>query len=66
MTTWSLRVMPGCCREGLEPLRAHLHVVLGHLSNDRLLRMVSLAGGNNDLLCGVQNMRCQICSMVRI
>eukprot|EP00913_Durusdinium_trenchii_P029093 g27278.t1 len=44
---------------------AHLHVVLGHLSNERLHRMVSLAGGNADLLCGVRNMRCQICSMVR-
>lgn len=44
---------------------AHLHVVLGHLSNDRLARMLSLAGGNKDLLMGARLLRCQVCSMVR-
>eukprot|EP00435_Cladocopium_sp_Y103_P017212 s2419_g4.t1 len=44
---------------------AHLHVVLGHLSNDRLARMLSLAGGNKDLVMGARNMRCQVCCMVR-
>ena len=44
---------------------AHLHVALGHLSNERLLRMVSLAGGGSDLLEGIRNMRCQVCSMVQ-
>eukprot|EP00435_Cladocopium_sp_Y103_P012273 s3261_g3.t1 len=44
---------------------AHLHVVLGHLSNDRLARMLSLAGGNRELLEGARNLRCQVCCMVR-
>ena len=44
---------------------AHLHVALGHLSNERLHRMISLAGGNSDLLNGVKNMRCQVCQMVK-
>ena len=44
---------------------AHLRVALGHLSNDRLHRMVSLAGGGSDLLEGIRNMRCQVCNMVR-
>lgn len=43
---------------------AHLHVALGHLSNERLHRMVSLAGGNADLLSGIKNLRCQVCQMV--
>ena len=44
---------------------AHLHVALGHLSNDRLHRMVSLAGGSADLLAGIKSLRCQVCQMVR-
>lgn len=44
---------------------AHLHVVLGHLSNDRLARMLSLAGGNRELLSGARSLRCQVCCMVR-
>lgn len=40
-------------------------MALGHLSNERLHRMISLAGGNADLLNGVKNTRCQVCSMVR-
>ena len=43
---------------------AYLHA-LGHLSNDRLHRMVSLAGGSADLLAGIQSIRCQVCQMVR-
>ena len=44
---------------------AHLHVALGHLSNERLHRMISLAGGSSELLCGARNLRCQVCNMVR-
>ena len=44
---------------------AHLHVVLGHLSNERLARMLSLAGASKELLGGVREMRCQVCNMVR-
>ena len=44
---------------------AHLHVALGHLSNDRLHRMVSLAGGSADLLAGIKSLHCQVCQMVR-
>ena len=44
---------------------AHLHVALGHLSNDRLHRMVSLAGGSADLLTGIKSLHCQVCQMVR-
>ena len=44
---------------------AHLHVALGHLSNERLARMLSLSGGGKDLLNGAQHLRCQVCCMVR-
>ena len=44
---------------------AHLHVTLGHISNDRLHRMLSLAGASGDLLAGARRLRCQVCCMVR-
>eukprot|EP00435_Cladocopium_sp_Y103_P034992 s364_g9.t1 len=44
---------------------AHLHVTLGHLSNERLARMLSLAGGGKGVLLGAKHLRCQVCSMVR-
>eukprot|EP00435_Cladocopium_sp_Y103_P025154 s849_g6.t1 len=44
---------------------AHLHVALGHISNDRLHRMLSLAGASGDLLSGARRLRCQVCCMVR-
>jgi hypothetical protein len=44
---------------------AHLHVTMGHLSNERLARMLSLAGGSRQILLGVHNMRCQVCAMVK-
>lgn len=49
----------------LRSMLAHLHVTLGHLSNERLMRMLSLAGGNKQLLQGAQQLRCQVCCMVR-
>ena len=49
----------------LRSMLAHLHVTLGHLSNERLVRMLSLAGGNKQLLQGAQQLRCQVCCMVR-
>lgn len=62
-----LRATLGVSQGGSGPLYiAHLHEVLGHLSNDRLARMLSLAGGNNkELLEGARNLRCQVCCMVR-
>lgn len=44
---------------------AHLHVTLGHLSNERLARMLSLAGGGRHVLLGAKHLRCQVCCMVR-
>lgn len=44
---------------------AHLHVTLGHLSNERLARMLSLAGGGRNILLGAKHLRCQVCCMVR-
>lgn len=44
---------------------AHLHVVLGHLSNERLGRMLAMASASKELLGGVREMRCQVCNMVR-
>ena len=44
---------------------AHLHVVLGHISNERLARMIAMAGGSKELIGGCKEMRCQVCAMVR-
>lgn len=44
---------------------AHLHVVLGHISNERLSRMIAMAGGSKELIGGCKEMRCQVCAMVR-
>ena len=44
---------------------AHLHVTLGHLSNERLGRMLSLAGGSRALVDGVKQLSCEVCKMVR-
>ena len=44
---------------------AHLHVTLGHLSNDRLARMLSLSGGQKSVVELAKNLRCQVCAMVR-
>ena len=43
---------------------AHLHSTMGHLSNDRLVRMLTLSGAGEQILNVARNLRCQICSMV--
>ena len=43
---------------------AHLHVTLGHVANDRLVRMLTLSGAGNQILTVASNLRCQICAMV--
>ena len=44
---------------------AHIHVTLGHLSNERLARMLSLAGASRALVDGAKQLSCQVCKMVR-
>ena len=44
---------------------AHLHVTLGHLSNDRLARMFILSGAQNNVVQLARQLRCQVCAMVR-
>ena len=44
---------------------AHLHVTLGHLSNERLARMLSLSGGQASVVDLAKKLRCQVCAMVR-
>ena len=46
-------------------LLAHLHVTLGHLSNERLARMLSLSGALRELVAGANHLRCQVCCMVK-
>eukprot|EP00435_Cladocopium_sp_Y103_P038363 s129_g10.t1 len=55
----------GALPRRVRSMLAHLHVALGHLSNDRLARMITLAGGNRELLEGARQLRCQVCCMVR-
>ena len=43
---------------------AHLHSSLGHVSNERLVRMLLLSGAGEQILCAARNLRCQICAMV--
>ena len=50
----------------LRAMVAHLHVTLGHLSNDRLARMFILSGAQNNVVELVRKLRsCQVCAMVR-
>ena len=49
----------------LRSMVAHLHVTLGHLSNDRLARMFVLSGGQEAVVKLARNLKCQICAMVR-
>ena len=44
---------------------AHLHVTLGHPSNERLARMLVLSGGQKSVVELANNLRCQVCSMVQ-
>ena len=42
---------------------AHLHTALGHLANDRLVRMLMLSGAGEGILKAARNLRCQVCAM---
>eukprot|EP00435_Cladocopium_sp_Y103_P071268 s9_g37.t1 len=44
---------------------AHLHASLGHLANDRLVRMLMLSGAGEVILKAARNLRCQVCAMVQ-
>ena len=44
---------------------AHLHVVLGHPSHDRLSRMLQVAGSGRVVTTTAHGLRCQICEAVR-
>ena len=44
---------------------AHLHAALGHLGNDRLVRMLMLSGAGETILKAARNLRCQVCAMVQ-
>ena len=43
---------------------AHLHVALGHISNDKLARMMSQNGAKTVVLQAIKDMECQICRQV--
>ncbi|CAE7240505.1 TY4B-J, partial [Symbiodinium sp. CCMP2592] len=49
----------------LRAMVAHVHVTLGHLSNDRLARMFVLSGAQKGVIALAKSLRCQICAMVR-
>lgn len=44
---------------------AHLHSALGHVANDRLVRMLLLSGAGEEILKAARNLRCQVCAMVQ-
>ncbi len=44
---------------------AHLHSALGHIANDRLVRMLLLSGAGEEILKAARNLRCQVCAMVQ-
>ena len=43
---------------------AHLHSALGHVSNERLVRMLMLSGAEEEILTVARNLRFQVCVMV--
>ena len=49
----------------LRALVAHLHVTLGHLSNERLSRMLRLSGASESAVSLAGSLRCQVCAMTR-
>ena len=49
----------------LRALVAHLHVALGHLSNERLGRMLRLSGASEAAVSLASSLRCQVCAMTR-
>ena len=44
---------------------SHLHVTLGHLANERLVRMLMISGGGAEVLKAARNLKCQVCAMVQ-
>ena len=58
----------GSARQGPYKIRqalAHLHVVLGHPSQERLLRMLHVSGSSSVVINTASGMKCQICEAVR-
>ena len=58
----------GTARQGPHKIRqalAHLHVVLGHPSQERLVRMLLISGTSPKIIEMVKGLRCQICQAVR-
>ena len=58
----------GLARQGPHKIRqalAHLHVVLGHPSQERLVRMLLVSGTSPKIIEMVKGLRCQICQAVR-
>ena len=43
---------------------AHLHVALGHVTNEKLQRMLHLNGAQPEIIEAVKHLKCQICSQV--
>eukprot|EP00435_Cladocopium_sp_Y103_P046235 s919_g13.t1 len=43
---------------------AHLHVALGHISNEKLQRMLQLNGAQSEIIQAVKHLQCQICAQV--
>ena len=44
---------------------AHLHSALGHLNNDRLVKMLVMSGAGEQVLTAARNLHCQICAMIQ-
>ena len=44
---------------------AHLHVNVGHVNNDRLLRMLSLSGAGQQVMLAARHLHCEICARVQ-
>ena len=44
---------------------AHLHVALGHTSNERLARMMAQNGAKDEVLEAIKQLKCQICMQVQ-
>ena len=44
---------------------AHLHATLGHPSNERLLRMLSLSGAGQQIMQAARHLMCEVCARVQ-
>lgn len=44
---------------------AHLHVALGHTSNEKLARMMAQNGAKDEVLDAIKQLKCQICMQVQ-